>query len=157
MKKHSYKISLEWTGNIGDGTKNYKSYSRDHEITVKGKQHAIMGSSDPSFRGDPTRYNPEELFLSSLSSCHMLWYLHLCSVHHIIVTDYKDNAIGVMEEDLNGGGRFTGVTLHPRVTVQEESMIKKATELHEEANMLCFIANSCNFKIQHQPKTYVNP
>ncbi|MEO0732076.1 MAG: OsmC family protein [Bacteroidota bacterium] len=155
MKQHHYRTTLEWTGNTGAGTQDYRAYSRNHTLTAMDKQHPILGASDPSFRGDKTRYNPEELFLSSLSACHMLWYLHLCSVHQVVVTEYRDAATGVMEEDKSGGGHFTAVTLHPQVTVQDSSMIDKADKLHEEANKMCFIANSCNFPVGHQPQTKV--
>lgn len=114
MRTHNYKIAIEWTGNEGNGTLNYKSYNRNHKIFADGKYNEINGSSDPSFLGDKTRYNPEDLFLSSISSCHMLWYLHLCSVHKIIVTEYLDHATGVMEETKDGSGRFTEVTLNPK-------------------------------------------
>jgi len=153
MKKHNYKINVEWTGNQGNGTINYKSYNRNHKIMANGKYDKISGSSDPSFLGDKTKYNPEDLFLSSLSACHMLWYLHLCSVHKIIVTDYLDNATGIMEETGNGSGRFTEVTLNPKVKITDLSMVAKANELHGEANKMCYIANSCNFKIGHNPST----
>ena len=153
MKKHNYKIKVEWTGNEGNGTLNYKSYNRNHTIIIDGKYDVINGCSDPSFLGDKTRYNPEDLFLSSLSACHMLWYLHLCSAHKIIVTEYLDIATGTMEETENGSGKFTEVTLNPKVKITDESRIKKANELHEEANKMCFIANSCNFKIKHKPNT----
>ena len=111
-----------------------------------------MGSSDPAFRGDSSRYNPEEMLLASLSSCHMLWYLHLCSEAEVIVTAYEDNAVGEMEETSNGSGRFAKVILRPVVTVQEESMLHKANELHQKANEMCFIANSCNFPVLHEPE-----
>jgi len=155
MKKHTYETTVEWTGNEGKGTQNYKSYSRNHEISANGKYTEILCSSDPSFRGDATRYNPEDLFLSSLSSCHMLWFLHLCSVNNIIVLDYSDNATGVMEEVQDGSGQFVEVTLHPKVRVADESMIKSANSLHHEASKMCFIANSCNFKVGHNPTTEV--
>lgn len=153
MKKHNYAIKVEWTGNEGNGTLNYKSYNRNHKIIADGKYDEIKGSSESSFMGDKTRYNPEDLFLSSLSACHMLWYLHLCSVHKIVVTEYLDNATGIMEETENGSGKFTEVTLNPKVKITDFSMIAKANELHEEANKMCFIANSCNFKIRHNPNT----
>ncbi|MEM1339647.1 MAG: OsmC family protein [Bacteroidota bacterium] len=153
MKKHNYEIKVEWTGNEGNGTLNYKSYNRNHKIISNEKYDAIDGSSDPSFLGDKSRYNPEDLFLSSLSACHMLWYLHICSVNKIIVTEYLDIATGIMEEMKNGGGKFTEVTLHPRVKITDENRIERANELHEEANRMCFIANSCNFKIKHKPLT----
>jgi len=155
MKNHFYTTSLEWTGNKGNGTQNYRSYSRNHQVTIEGKVHAIKASSDPFFLGDPTRYNPEELFLSSIANCHMLWFLHLCSVNKIVVTEYLDQATGTMEEDENGSGRFTEVTLHPRVKVKDLDTIEKANELHAQANKMCFIANSCNFEIRHNPKTTV--
>ena len=110
-----------------------------------------MGSSDPAFRGDGAKYNPEELLVSSLSSCHMLWYLHLCSEAGVVITDYIDYATGIMIETSNGSGRFKQVTLNPIVTMEENSMIKKAEGLHEKANELCFIANSVNFKVKHIP------
>jgi organic hydroperoxide reductase OsmC/OhrA len=156
MKQHHYQTSLKWTGNTGQGTKDYRSYNRNHEVHVDGKEHLILASSDPSFRGDASRYNPEELFLASISNCHMLWYLHLCSVNNIIVTNYTDAARGVMTENANGSGCFTEVTLHPRVTVAEPIMIDKANALHEEANKMCFIANSCNFRITHKAITETN-
>lgn len=151
MKEHHYQTIVKWTGNQSEGTKTYTSYSRNHVIQVSGKAEDIQASSDPSFKGDSSRYNPEELFLSSLSSCHMLWYLHLCSVHHIIVTEYTDEATGIMTETKNGSGKFTAVTLKPRVKVTDKSMIEKAIHLHHEANKMCFIANSCNIEIRHNP------
>jgi len=149
MKNHYYKVDIKWTGNSGTGTANYAAYERSHTISANGKT-VINGSSDPSFRGDKTKYNPEELFIASLSTCHMLWYLHLCSEAGIIVTDYSDNATGTMQETKDGGGYFTEVTLHPVVTVSNISMIEKANELHDKANKLCYIANSCNFLIHHK-------
>lgn len=148
--QHSYKTSLEWTGNNGTGTANYRAFERSYTVSIENKPD-ILGSSDPAFRGDPTKYNPEELLVASLSSCHMLWYLHLCSEAGVIVTDYLDQATGTMIETSSGGGRFTNVALHPRVTVNERSMIEKANELHKKANELCFIANSVNFKVDHYP------
>ena len=149
MKNHYYKADIKWSGNSRKGTSNYTAYERIHTISVNGKA-IIHGSSDPSFRGDKTKYNPEELFVASLSTCHMLWYLHLCSEAGVIVIDYADNATGIMQETEDGGGHFTEVTLHPEVVVRDKSMIEKANELHDKANKLCFIANSCNFPIHHK-------
>lgn len=154
MKHHHYSVKMEWVGNLGQGTADYKAYRRDHTYHAENKK-IIEGSSDPSFRGDPTRYNPEELLVSALSSCHMLWYLHLCAVNKVVVTSYVDHATGVMEETENGGGKFTEVTLNPEVVVEEESMMAKAIELHHEANKYCFIANSINFPVHHKPKVAV--
>lgn len=149
MKKHYYKVDIKWTGNSGKGTSNYTAYERSHTISIEGKA-IIHGSSDPAFRGDKTKHNPEELFIASLSTCHMFWYLHLCSEAGVIVIDYIDNATGTMQETKDGGGYFTDVTLYPTVVVSDISMIEKANQLHQNANKLCYIANSCNFPIHHK-------
>lgn len=149
-KSHNYQLTLQWTGNRGEGTANYRSYERRHTISAEGKPD-IAGSSDPAFRGDKSKYNPEELLVASLSSCHMLWYLHLCAEAGIVVVEYVDHATGVMIEMGNGGGRFTEVTLHPRVTITDHAMIGAATALHRKANELCYIANSVNFPVHHKP------
>lgn len=153
-KQHHYNLSIKWTGNTGSGTSAYTAYKRDHDILVADKP-VIAASSDPAFKGDKTKHNPEELLLASISSCHMLWYLHLCATAGVIVTAYVDNATGIMEETADGGGKFTGVTLYPVVTITEAAMIKKATELHKKANELCFISNSLNFAVYHEPVCHV--
>ena len=146
-REHRYHTKLEWTGNTGKGTTDYRSYKRDHEISSPGKT-VILGSSDPNFRGDPTRYNPEELLVSSLSACHMLWYLHLCADAGIVVESYEDEAEGTMELSADGGGRFVRVTLRPHVRVI--GSVAQAEALHHRAHELCFIANSVNFPVEHQ-------
>ncbi len=151
MKTHHYSIKVEWTGNKGSGTFDYRAYSRDHIISDSKKETIINGSSDSSFYGDDARYNPEDLLIASLSSCHMLWYLHLCVNHGIIVTDYKDYAEGILEENKDGSGQFKEVTLKPVVTISKEENRSLAMELHQKANTMCFIANSCNFEVKHQP------
>jgi organic hydroperoxide reductase OsmC/OhrA len=147
-KEHQYQTTLTWTGNKGSGTMDYRSYDRSYVISIDHKSD-IQGSSDSQFMGDKTKHNPEDLLVSSLSSCHMLWYLHLCSQNGIIVLDYKDNAVGKMSESPDGGGRFTEVILNPIITITDESHIERANGLHEQANRMCFIANSCNFPVKH--------
>ena len=149
MKTHHYQATIQWTGNLGQGTTHYKDYNRNHTITATHKTQPILASSDPAFLGDQTRYNPEELLLSSIASCHMLWYLHLCATNNIIVVNYTDQPEGTMEENANGSGQFANVTLHPKVIVQNADMIQKANQLHHDANSMCFIARSCNFPITH--------
>ena len=146
-KSHQYNITMEWTGNLGTGTSGYTKYERAHVITSEGKP-PIPGSSDPAFRGDEARYNPEELLVASLSSCHMLWYLHLSAVAGIVVSSYIDKASGTMLETSDGGGHFTEVVLHPEVIVQKGADLQLATQLHEKAHHLCFIANSVNFPVR---------
>lgn len=154
MHYHQYKAVITWTGNSGKGTIGHKAYERSHTITIANKPD-IPGSSDPAFGGDTTKHNPEELLVASLSSCHMLWYLSLCAGAGVVVTEYKDVAAGVMIELPDGSGRFTEVTLHPMVTVLAPSMTAKASELHEKANRMCFIANSVNFPVHHKPSCRV--
>ncbi len=153
-KEHIYETNLVWTGNLGDGTRNYKGYSRAHEISIAGKP-VIVGSSDPHFNGDASRYNPEELLVAALSACHMLYYLHLCADHKIIVIDYQDRATGRMVETPNGGGHFTEVVLKPRVFVSKDSDAEKAKELHHKAHELCFIASSVNFPVRAEAEITV--
>jgi len=154
-KLHLYKAVIQWTGNKGSGTDHYTHYERDYNIHIEHKP-IINGSSDPAFRGDEKKYNPEDLLLSALSSCHMLWYLHLCSVEGVVVEEYTDTATGKMEERKDGSGCFTEVVLNPRVIVSLESMIPRATELHATANQMCFIANSVNFPVKHFPEIIVS-
>ena len=154
-KSHHYRSTVVWTGNRGSGTLDYRAYSRDHDIRVGSKDPIIPASSDPAFRGDPARYNPEELFLASLSSCHMLWYLHLAAVSGVVVLEYTDRAEGTMEEGDDGGGRFTTVTLRPEVRVADESQIALAEELHGRAGEKCFLAASVNFPVRYRPVTSI--
>jgi organic hydroperoxide reductase OsmC/OhrA len=158
MKSHHYRTRLDWTGNTGEGTATYKSYRRDFTVASAAKA-PIDGSSDPAFRGDPARYNPEELLLASLSSCHMLWYLHLCSVNGIVVLSYTDDATGAMEENPDGSGQFTSVCLNPHVTVafSGSESLQKAEALHAEAPHLCFIARSVNFPVTLVPLIDATP
>ncbi len=147
---HRYTASITWTGNRGTGTSAYTAYDRNHTISINGKPD-ILGSSDPAFRGDPARHNPEDSFVASLSACHMLWYLHLCAVNHVTVESYHDRAEGIMAEHKDGGGEFTEVILHPEVMVRDATMAAKAVTLHDDARKMCFLARSVNFPVHHQP------
>jgi organic hydroperoxide reductase OsmC/OhrA len=144
MKSHHYTARVHWSAD-GEGTKSYRSYSRNFAISVPGKAD-IAGSSDPAFRGDATRYNPEELLVASLSACHMLWYLHLCSVNEIVVLNYQDDATGIMEES-DAGGQFVKAELRPKITIARGGRSARAIALHDEAHRLCFIARSVNFPV----------
>jgi organic hydroperoxide reductase OsmC/OhrA len=149
-RRHHYEVTVSWTGNRGTGTSGYRDYGRDHEVSAEGRP-LILGSSDPAFRGDPARWNPELALLTALSECHMLSYLHVCATAGVVVTGYVDASEGTMAEDDNGGGRFTEVTLRPQVTVATADMIDSAIALHEEASAKCFIAASVNFPVHHEP------
>lgn len=150
MKEHHYHPVIIWTGNRGEGTKNYKAYDRDHTIEVAGKP-LIPGTSEVSYLGNLSRYNPEEMLTASVSACHMLWYLHLCAVNKIIVTAYSDKAVGTMQNTPDGGGHFTDIILKPEITIEGKADEELLRQLHQQANKLCFIANSLNFPVRHEP------
>jgi len=147
-KNHQYNIDLEWRGNEGSGTSSYRGYSRDYTVAADGKP-IIFGSSDPAFLGDSTRHNPEDMFLASIASCHMLWYLHLASSAGIVVVSYRDNAMGVMNTNPDGSGEFTSVTLSPSLVITDASRTGEAKALHDKVGDLCFIARSINVPIHH--------
>ncbi len=150
---HTYQVQVTWTGNTGSGTARPAAYSRNHEITAIGKP-MIVGSSDPAFRGDPARWNPEELMVVALSQCHMLWYLGLCAKHGVVVTAYTDAAEGTMREHADGSGEFTQVILRPRITLANPADRDLADARHHEAHEMCFIARSVNFPV-HVEATYL--
>ena len=149
-KNHEYRVAVVWTGNTGAGTAKPNGYSRNHEVRISGK-HVIEASSDPAFNGDADRHNPEEMLVSALSQCHMLWFLSRCAKHGIVVTAYEDNATGKMVEHRDGGGEFTEVTLHPQITLATPADADLLARLHEESHRLCFIARSVNFPVNRQP------
>ncbi|MEV4222606.1 OsmC family protein [Nonomuraea sp. NPDC049725] len=150
---HTYATTVTWTGNLGTGTSGYRAYDRAHELTADGPA-PIAGSSDPAFRGDPARWNPEQLLLGALSQCHLLSYLHVCAVAGVVVTAYADHATGIMTQTATGG-HFTEATLRPHVTVASPDMVEAAVRLHEDAQKACFIASSVNFPVHHEPTVEV--
>ena len=153
MTDHHYTVTVTWTGNTGPGTADYLAYNRSFELEADGK-HAIAGSSDPVFRGDPGRWNPEQLLVGSLAACHKLWFLHLAAVSGIVVREYVDHAEGTMRTTPGADtGRFERVTLHPEVTISPDSDPALAESLHAEARRRCFIANSVNFPVRCEPTT----
>lgn len=150
MKHHRYRIPIGWSSE--NGTASYHSYSRNHTIGGDQKKMVIPASSDPGFRGDPSHYNPEELFVGSIASCHMLWYLHLCTVNKITVVNYQDSPEGQMTEKPDGSGAFDWVKLTPEITILEKDKEELAHSLHQEAHKKCFIANSVNCTITVRSK-----
>jgi organic hydroperoxide reductase OsmC/OhrA len=151
MRTHRYIVTNRWTGNLGSGTSAYTAYSRNHELSGGGKSAPIPGSSDPAFRGDPSRYNPEELLVGALSTCHMLVLLHLCADAGIVVVDYSDQAEGEMVEHPDGSGEFTRATLRPKMTITDAARIPDAVALHHRVHELCFIARSVKFPVECEP------
>ncbi len=151
--QHHYRVDVEWTGNRGTGTDGYRNYSRDHVIRIAGKPE-LAGSSDPTFRGDASRHNPEDMLVTALSTCHMLSYLHMATVAGVVVTAYTDAAEGTMATE-GDGGRFVEVVLRPVVTISAASDPARAEAVHDAAHHACFIANSVNFPVRCEPRTVV--
>ena len=147
--KHLFKAEANWTSNQiqEDSTKRF--YSKSHQINIEGKP-ALNVSAAKAFKGDPELYNPEDLLLSSLVSCHMMSYLYVCAQNGIEVLEYSDNAEATLEVNPDGSGCFVAVRLYPKVKISNSDKIELALELHKKANQLCFIANSCNFPVLHE-------
>lgn len=149
MHAHSYEIRLVWDGNRGSGTADYTGYARDYRVQVGGKPD-LAGSADPMFRGAAERYNPEDLFVAAVASCHMLFYLALCGRSGVQVVAYEDRAVGRLVYEAGGGGRFEEILLRPRITISDGSKAELAERLHRSAQQRCFIANSCSVPIRHE-------
>lgn len=148
-REHEYQSTILWTGNRGDGTRMYKGYDRMWEIRTPGKP-VIHCSNDPLLGGDAGKPNPEDLLLSALASCHMLWYLHLACNAGIVVHGYSDEPCAVGETLPNGAGRFLRATLRPTVSLAKGSDIKAADEIHKAVHQFCFIARSVNFPVSYE-------
>ncbi|MEA9985171.1 MULTISPECIES: OsmC family protein [Subtercola] len=149
MNEHHYAVSVEWQGNRGTGTSGYRDYGRQGVIRAEGKVE-LPASADRTFHGDRDRWNPEELLVAALAECHMLSYLHVAVQHGVVVTAYEDAAVGTMAQ-AGQGGHFTSVTLRPVVTLDDPSQVELANSLHHEASAVCFIAQSVNFPVLHEP------
>jgi organic hydroperoxide reductase OsmC/OhrA len=153
-RTHRYDVMVSWTGDRGTGTSGYRDYGREHVVTAAGRP-LLDGSSDPTFRGDKARWNPELELVAALAQCHLLSYLHVCTTAGVVVTAYEDAPYGVMAETTDDGGYFTEVVLRPLVTVASAEMTEAAVRLHEDAHRKCFIASSVNFPVRHEPTVTV--
>ena len=148
--KHLFKAKLNWNSTPKETVSTSKIYTKTHQVSIYGK--AILNvSAAKVFKGDPNLFNPEDLLLSSVVSCHMMSYLYVCSQNEIDVVSYQDNAEATLEVLENGSGKFIEAKLFPKVVIKQKEKINEAIALHKKANELCFIANSCNFPILHFP------
>ena len=148
---HDYTARVVWTGNRGEGTAHYRAYDRTWDIAVPGKP-VVHCSNDPLLGGDPGKMNPEDLLLSALSACHMLWYLHYASDAGLRVLGYEDSPLGQGELGPGGAGRFVKATLRPRVTLPAGSDLAAAEAIHHRIHKVCFIARSVNFPVDYAPE-----
>lgn len=147
--KHLFQAKVNWTSSQSQEDSTKRFYSKSHQINIEGKP-VLNVSAAKAFKGDPELYNPEDLLLSSLVSCHMMSYLYVCSQNGIEVLEYSDHAEAKLEVAHDGSGRFVAVLLKPKVKISNSDKMELALELHKKANQLCFIANSCNFPVLHE-------
>lgn len=147
---HNYKLTATWHGNKGTGTSGLKDYDRSHTVTIQGKPELHLTTDNPAV-GDKSKWNPEDLLVTAISSCHMLSYLYVCALEGVVITAYTDNATGIMVEHEGGGGRFKEITLNPICEVADENMMEQAIALHHKAHQICYIANSVNFEVKCNP------
>lgn len=147
---HFFKSKLNWIFSEKSSENPKRHFVKNHQIVIEGKEILNL-SAAKSFKGDPTLLNPEDLLLSSLTSCHMMSYLYCCSINNINVISYTDNSEAILEVNQDGSGQITKVTLNPKVVITKNSDSNLAKELHQKANELCFIANSCKFPVEHFP------
>lgn len=144
--RHDYTARVAWTGNTGQGTLDYHGYLRTWDIKTEGKS-VVHCSNDPLLGGDAGLHNPEDLLIASVSSCHMLWYLHLASTAGVVVVAYEDNPVGTGELGSDGAGRFVSVTLRPTITLAPGMDRARADAVHGQIHRYCFIARSLNFPV----------
>jgi organic hydroperoxide reductase OsmC/OhrA len=153
---HDYTTRVVWTGNLGTGTSSYKAYARTWNIAAEGKP-VVECSNDPLLGGDPAKMNPEDLLISALSACHMLWYLHYAAVAGIVVLGYEDAPVARGETGAGGAGRFLSCELRPRITVAEGADLAEAEAIHHRIHEVCYIARSVNFPVSYAAEIHVTP
>jgi organic hydroperoxide reductase OsmC/OhrA len=136
-KANVHRARVSWDADTGD--------VRAH--TVEFARQTLAASSAPEFGGNPDKANPEEMFVASLSSCHMLWFLALARAERIQVTSYEDDPEGTMD-----GTRFTRVVLRPRVAFDRDLDDEQIDSLHHRAHERCFIANSVSCPVEVKPR-----
>lgn len=147
---HRFQALITWTGAAKGPAESYKTYSREYRVEIEGKPSLTASAAAP-FYGDATLHNPEDLLLAAISGCHLLSYLAIAARQGVVVTAYSDEATATMAFK-DGKMRFIEATLRPRVTITPESNVERAMSIHHQANQECFIANSLNFPVSHQPE-----
>jgi organic hydroperoxide reductase OsmC/OhrA len=144
---HRYTARCSWSGSTGVG---YDSYDRSHQAAAPPASVALDLSSDPAFRGDPERLNPEQLLVLAAASCQLLSFLAVASRARLDVIGYEDEAEGVMPED-ERPVRITTITLHPRITMRAGPTEDRVRHLVEVAHRECYIANSLRTEVRVEP------
>ena len=143
-----HKIQLQWEK--GDVAFTYDTYSRNHQITFKDGV-AKTFSAASVYRGDPSKGDPEDMFVAALSSCHMLSFLAIAAKKRFVMTSYDDDASGWLE---NVGGKLwmTRVVLRPRIVFENAPDAATLEQMHHMAHEQCFIANSVKTDVKVEPR-----
>jgi organic hydroperoxide reductase OsmC/OhrA len=143
---------VRWKRTSADFT--YDTYNRAHEVRFKGGAIVLPSSSAPAFKGDADRVDPEEAFVASLSSCHMLTFLAICARKRLTVETYEDDAVGHLEKREDGKLWMAHVTLRPRVRFAPEAEVDEKTlaDIHHKSHEECFIANSVKTDVAVEPQ-----
>jgi organic hydroperoxide reductase OsmC/OhrA len=133
---------------------SYDTYNRAHEIRFKNGDIVVAASSAPAFKGDAERVDPEEAFVASLSSCHMLTFLAICARKRLAVDSYDDDAVGMLEKRADGKLWMGHVVLRPRIRFAPGVTVGKETlnEIHHLSHEECFIANSVKTDVKVEPR-----
>ena len=155
MLEREFKVHTKWSSLTENDMYKSGINPKTHSTHIKNKDILTI-SAAKEFKGDKTKHNPEDLFLSALSSCHMMSYMYLCDKNNITLLNYTDETSGVLVVNSDGSGEFISIVLHPIVTILEKNKIDLAIRLHKEANRLCFIANSCSVPIDLKPQIQIS-
>jgi len=153
---HEYRAQVDWQRDEREAFTDNR-YHRGHRLRFDGGAD-VPGSSAPSSvplpYSDPAAIDPEEMFVASLASCHMLWFLGLAAKQKLKVDRYLDDAVGVMEPNAEGRMAVTLVTLRPRVWFSGQPQPDAAAlqALHHEAHEACYIANSVKAEVRCEPQ-----
>jgi organic hydroperoxide reductase OsmC/OhrA len=144
---HRYRVTAAWRGSTGVG---YEAYDRRHRVRAAPADVTLDLSSDPAFRGDPRRLNPEALLVAATSSCQLLSFLAVAARARVDVVDYRDDAEGEMPE-ADQPVRITRIVLRPRITVRGEVEASRLRQLVEVAHRECYVTSSLRTDVVVEP------
>jgi organic hydroperoxide reductase OsmC/OhrA len=149
MSEH--KATIHWRRETPDF--NYENYNRDHDWDFDGGV-TVRASAAPAYLGNATCVDPEEAFIASVSSCHMLTFLAIASRKKYVVDEYRDEAVGVLEKDAAGRLAITKATLQPQIKFGGEKKPSpvELAQMHDQAHHACFIANSVKTEVTVKAK-----
>ncbi|MDW5291019.1 OsmC family protein [Formosa sp. PL04] len=149
-----FKIQNHWDLETALIEKQSGGSLKTHQVFLEdGKTFEV--SAAKAFKGDASKYNPEELLMAALSSCHFMSYIYVCEQAGIFILKYSDNVEGFLKLNDDGSGAFTKIILKPKVTIKTVELKELAEALHTKAGRLCFIANSCAFEIEYKPRILI--